>query len=225
MQTRREGVWREHSYAAAAGAAATGAGAGGAEAGRDVRVLLAPPAPDWDEPLDVGAPADELCVAPRSALPCDDVDTDDEDAAADADAADAPAQEDWEGRVAALAPSAAHARLAAAAADVLRALRLARLAAPAGRARRAEQARRAARRCVGPYGPLFHKKFNSAEAERPPRRIVANFQRGLFHDYVSICAEECRKRYPILLTSSGRNTGSVRVTRLLDCNVIFITRS
>lgn len=138
LQTRREGVWREHSYARAGSA---GAGAGGAETKRDVRVLLAPPALDRDERLvDVGAPADELCVAPRSSLPCDDVVTDDEDADA------APPQEDWETRVAALAPSATHARLAAAVADGLRALRLARLAAPAGRARRSEQARLAARR-------------------------------------------------------------------------------
>lgn len=144
MQTRREGVWREHSYARADSAA--GPGAGGAEGKRDVRVLLAPPNTDADEPLDVGAPGDELSPAPCGVLPCDDVATDDEDDD-DTDAADsAPAQDDWEMRVAALAPSATHARLVATTADVLRAFRLARLAAPKGRARRCEQARLAARR-------------------------------------------------------------------------------
>ncbi|XP_053608675.1 KAT8 regulatory NSL complex subunit 3-like isoform X2 [Plodia interpunctella] len=125
----RGDVWVEHSYARA----------------RELpqaRELLAPrPPPDGE--LDV-------CRLERAPSPLEralELEHEHEDDALDGDS-DAPP--DWETKVAALAPSSAHARLAAAAADILQRLRLARLAGGGSEATRA-----AARRLRLALAPLW----------------------------------------------------------------------
>ncbi|XP_075977392.1 KAT8 regulatory NSL complex subunit 3-like [Anticarsia gemmatalis] len=128
----RSGVWVEHSYARARGAAHAPAS--------HVRVLLAPRAASAAEPDDLVDverldPAPPEPPAPRRPARARSPGT---------DADDDGAEDDWEPRVSALAPGAAHARLADRALSALRRLRLARLAA--GRAAAREHLRVAARR-------------------------------------------------------------------------------
>lgn len=152
----RCGVWVEHSYARARGAA-TGPT-------HSVRVLLAPrPAPD-SAPLDV----ERLEPAPPD-LPDDDealrLLADD-----DADGED----DDWEARLTAAAPTAAHARLADSVLDILRRARLELLAG--GRA--GDSVRTAARRLrlalAAPPAPPAH----SAAVLRPAAWLQAQLPRG-----------------------------------------------
>lgn len=113
----RTGVWVEHSYARPRGAG----GADGTGATREVRVLLAPRAP--------AAPTDVIDVDTPEPPPLEPPDAPrDPDFESDAADRDCGGDDDWEARVAALAPTASHAKLADAAFDILRRLRLARLA-------------------------------------------------------------------------------------------------
>ncbi|KAL0879136.1 hypothetical protein ABMA27_004085 [Loxostege sticticalis] len=124
-QDGKSDVWVEHSYALC------GRGAGGGP----VRVLLGarPDAPDADD-VDV-----EAAPPPPPEPPADEP----PDSGAEDDA-DEGADDEWEARLASLAPHADHARLAAAAVDCLRRVRLAKLAGGrfAERCAVSEQARR-----------------------------------------------------------------------------------
>ncbi|KAM3957806.1 uncharacterized protein ACR2FA_008650 [Aphomia sociella] len=123
----RAGVWVEHSYARARDAAAAGR----------ARELLAPGAPPERDRDRGDVDVERLEPPPPRLAP----EPEPEPAAADSGPDSDDDSDDWEARVAALAPGAAHARLAAAAADALRRLRLARLAGRGDGAVR-EQARR-----------------------------------------------------------------------------------
>nr|XP_049700252.1 KAT8 regulatory NSL complex subunit 3-like [Helicoverpa armigera] len=148
----RSGVWVEHSYARARGAAAAA----------HVRVLLAPRLPP-DGALDVTALEPAPPPPPHAEPPAPD---------------DSDGDDDWEARVAALAPSAVHARLAAAALDALRRMRLERLAgcleAARAAARRLRLALAAAAAWPGAPGPRagawLHATLLSA-APRGARRL------------------------------------------------------
>ncbi|XP_047534378.1 KAT8 regulatory NSL complex subunit 3 [Vanessa atalanta] len=128
----RSDVWGEHSYARAHGHATNS----------QVRALLPEPDPDL-EPDDVIDVQTEQRRPP--APPLDECDDELDDEVGDDDDAD----DDWEERLVALAPSAAHVRLANVALSALRDLRLERLAGPRGRWARREGARAAARRLRG----------------------------------------------------------------------------
>lgn len=141
-QGSRRGVWGEHSYARGE--------RGAAEQRRSVRVLLAPrpppPAPaallvDVDSPPSAPPSPPALALASPPAAPSAPAD--------DEEPADA---HDWEARVAALAPTPAHAELADAVASVLRRMRLERLVSGGGRRARGEAraAARSLRRALAP---------------------------------------------------------------------------
>ncbi|KAF9414899.1 hypothetical protein HW555_007290 [Spodoptera exigua] len=152
----RCGVWVEHSYARARGAAAGPA--------HGLRVLLAPRLVA-DSALDV----ERLEPAPPD-LP------DDDDAlrSLQEDDADCEPDDDWEARLVAAAPSAAHARLAQCVLDVLRRLRLQLL----GGGRAADAVRCAARRlrlalgaaAARPAHAWLHAALQ-AQLPRGPRRL------------------------------------------------------
>ncbi|XP_059062804.1 KAT8 regulatory NSL complex subunit 3 [Achroia grisella] len=137
----RSEVWVEHSYARARS---------GSTAGGEARELLAP-RPPRDCELDV----ERLSPPPPAPL-----EPEIDDYGGDSD------DDDWESRMAAIAPGPAHARLVAAAADALRDMRLARLAGCGAGA-----ARDAARRMRLALAPLW--VWPGPPQQRPPAWLHA----------------------------------------------------
>ncbi|CAB3240620.1 unnamed protein product [Arctia plantaginis] len=162
----RSGVWVEHSYARARGASHAPSS--------HVRVLLAPRSELPTDVVDVerdDAPPPSPPSAPSSLSPRASREPSPDDV-------DVEVDEEWEARVTALAPSAAHAALAEHTLDTLRRMRLARLAG--GRATESEHLRVAARRmrhalaraasAPGAAAPWLHATL-LAYAPRAERRL------------------------------------------------------
>ncbi|XP_052749591.1 uncharacterized protein LOC113512987 isoform X2 [Galleria mellonella] len=173
----RSEVWVEHSYARARDGRAAGA----------ARELLAPRPPPACDTVDVERldPPPPEPIEPEPPAPASD---DDDDG-------------DWEARVAALAPTAAHERLAAAVAAGLRRLRLARLAGCAAPALRAE-----ARRLRLALAPLWAAA--GPVQQRPAAwlhaALLAYLPRGPRRDYDELVAR-LRRAVPRL---AGRLLGT-----------------